>query len=131
MGVTPLRYFLVAALRAFRLAYAATAALETLLLIAAAVTVAGFQARIQRPAKRDQPYDHHRCNSQRNQNDGNYDTHQPSPAKPIKLIDSMPATISAAAVPLTSAGTLARSSFSRIPAINTSANANPAPAPSA
>jgi len=57
--------------------------------------------------------------------------HLPSPAKPIKLMDRMPATTKAAAVPLTSCGTLARSSFSRTPAISTSASANPAPAPSA
>ncbi len=40
-------------------------------------------------------------------------------------------TTNAAAVPLKSSGTSARSSFSRTPAISTSASANPAPAPNA
>ncbi len=53
------------------------------------------------------------------------------PAKPIKHIDNRPAKMSAMAVPLTISGVLASSSFSRKPAISTSASVKPTPAPNA
>ena len=55
----------------------------------------------------------------------------PSPAKPMKVSDRMPAMISALAVPSATSGSFASSSFSRMPAMSTSASVKPTPAPSA
>lgn len=53
------------------------------------------------------------------------------PANPMKAIDMIPANMSVTAAPWTIDETLARSSRSRRPAINTSAMVKPTPAPSA
>ena len=71
----------------------------------------------------------------RRQQQGEYVTGQhnyaPSPAKPMNVSDRMPAIINALAVPDTKSGIDANSSFSRMPAISTSASVKPTPAPSA